>query len=278
MSSIDQPPEKSKPITKKNTTPTTTIRRNVPAKRGTAVITRQYSLRNLLAEIAEPLALIERVGPHYTQWVESRFSRDRLALAQQLNQLMPSHDDLFSAAWTINEALNKRLDDDSAAVMLTMLLDAVGKRAPTGEAAATKIKLMLGAIADIGDPIANRLGVNADDPPDPTRFWGNDNTMDRPVSPIVLALAVKKLIAHQIFELTTAEVRKACFEAFRSIRGQMRGFGGFMEAREEIDQLLLRDGSDEEKATARRALMVFDDEEDDESDDEQARVVERGVS
>jgi hypothetical protein len=212
--SIDQTPEPKRKGKSQKATPTTT-RRDVPAKRASKSISK-FSLRSLLAEIEQPMNVIVRTEASYLEW--DRGFRGSVELARKVSPMIPAVQTLLIAQGQIRDALRQPLDDATATNMLLMLLGSLGRR--PGDGGENKLKAMLGAVADLGDPMAESFGLstcnnktNDDDDADAT-----PDVMEYPVSPTVLAIAVKKLQHRQIFELQIAELKQACVEAYRDVR------------------------------------------------------------
>jgi hypothetical protein len=241
---IDQPPE-SKP-TKKTATPATTTRRSVPAKRTSTELARQYSLATLLADISNPLELIRRAEPEYQEWAKGPRQVDPATVLEHERMAyccLPHRWELEEAATVFAAALAKPLDDATALAMLSLLLKQLGKRADAKE----KLKVMLGVVADLGDPLAEMFDLSDKE----TRAADKANASSYgPVrmSPIVLGLAGKILLARQKFELKPAELRRACIEAFYSLARQHQLIYECLDARDRIEKYLLWRGTADDRA------------------------------
>jgi hypothetical protein len=237
--------------------PTTNQRRHVPVVREPKPLRTRYASDALLSDIAQPMALIHNVEPAYRAW---NFGTHTLATARKVNPLIPAWPMLLEAQQQVIAALRKPLDQPTAEMLLAMLIDAMPK-GRSNDSVEIDLEVMLGVIADLGNPLAETF--IDDDPAQEDGDQVEPVRIDHPISPVVLAVAVKKLINKQIFKPQPAELRKACIKAYIDVRGQSFRLEYFMRARAEIDQQLLRDGTKQEKAAARRALDMDDDDDDD---------------
>jgi hypothetical protein len=213
----------------------------------------------LLADIAEPLALIRKVAPARKQWDHGGRC---VELARKLNPVIPACSALYRAEAQIIAAMRKPLDEESLLLMVAMLVDATGRRSGD-DATENKLRLMIGEIADLGDPNAELIGLprgdNSDDDSERETLGGG---LQFQISPMVLGIAVKTLISQQVYDLKPADLRRHCVNAFEQLRGFAFQLEYMARARTGIDERLLRDGNEEEKAAARRALNIDNDDED----------------
>jgi hypothetical protein len=272
MSSTEQAPPPKAPAKKKATPPTTTSRRGGPPTRGRGL--RAFTLSALLAEISEPLALIRKIDPARKEW---NYSAKCVELARNLNPVIPACEVLHRAYMQILEAMRKPLDESSLLFMVAMLMDSIGKRSGD-DATENKLRLMIGEIADLGDPNAEMIGLprttNNNSCDDDTALETLGGGLKFQVSPMVLGVAVKTLISQQVYDLKPSDLRRHCVNAFDQLRGFAFRLDYMVRARTEIDQLMFRDGNEEEKAAAGRALGYDEDLESDDEDLETSNAKE----
>ena len=236
--------------TKPPTEITLTTQQPVMVRDASPIRTR-YSIRALLSEIAEPMALIQKVNPAHDKW---SYGARRIELARKIEPMISDTGVLWEAGNKIVSALRAPLDQATAEMLLAMLLDGISKRA--GDNAETKIEAMLGVVTDIGDPIAD-VFIEVREPGQSEEPFRPEH----PISPTVLAIAVKQLIAQNIFDPQPAELRKACIKAYIKVRGQAFQIEYFRRARHEIENEFRRHGTDAEKARfAEDDDEVYDDD------------------
>jgi hypothetical protein len=148
-------------------------------------------------------------------------------------------------------------------------LDGISKRsAGSGNSGENRMEAMLGVIADLGDPVAEQftlLGAEVD-------CFGHVETLggglEHPISPVVLALAIKQLFASQVFEPSPAEVRRACIKAYRQVRRIVIGLQSLMDIHSEVIEVIGREGTPAERKEWRRTCEGFDEYEDEDEDED----------
>lgn len=214
---------------------TTNERPNVPALSETRpAIRSRYAMRTLLSEIAKPMALIEQVKPAWDRWMNQGRS---IALARTVNPLIPSIEILSVARDQLHRALTAPANQEIAEMLIAMMMDSITSQRP-GDVETT-IEAMIGVVADIGDPLANAFIDDRDPKQEQAPFVPTD-----PISPVVLAVAVKQIISRNIFRPQPSELRKACIAAFIRVRSYLFRIDHFWRAREEIDRYLLQHDSE----------------------------------